>query len=148
LFNANELLNEKIGINVADIKTHEYADLMNLTEPFTAAEERVIQQNVENGYEIFLKRVADARGMTRDEVHEVAQGRVYTGEDALEAGLIDELGGLDRAAEIAAEMAGISEYTLENYPKKKGIMEVLYGSSMAKAKSVLFNWIPADIQQD
>lgn len=148
LMNARELLEDKIGLDFTDLKTHEYADLLNLTEPFTPAEQRIIQQNVENGYEIFLNRVAESRGWTRDEVHELAQGRVYTGEAALEAGLVDELGGIERAIEIAAELAEIDAYTLENYPKQKSLLELLYGNSAAKIKSIAYSWIPQSIQQD
>lgn len=142
LFNAQELLEDKFGLDFATIKTHEFADLYDLTRPFTPAESRIIQKNVDSGYEAFLSHVAESRNMTRDEVHKLAQGRVYTGAAAYEAGLIDELGTLERALEIAAEMAGIDEYGLEIYPKQKTIMEVLYGTSNAKIKAYMLSWLP------
>ena len=145
LFNAEELISDKIGIEYETIKTHEYADLLNLTRPFTPAERRIIQQNVESGYETFLKRVSDARGMSRDETHEVAQGRVYTGVAAREAGLIDEVGGLDRAIEVAADMAKIDEYRLDTYPKAEDLFESLFGSANAKMHSMLTSWMPKDV---
>ncbi|TVR28743.1 MAG: signal peptide peptidase SppA [Balneolaceae bacterium] len=148
LFNAEELLTEKMGIQYETLKTHEYADLFNLSRPFTPAEERVIQRSMENGYESFLARVAEARGMTRDEAHAVAQGRVYTGTDALEAGLVDIVGDLDRALEVAAEMAGIEEYLLDIYPKRRDLFETLFSSGNAQIRSILTSWIPKDLRDD
>ncbi|MEX0822839.1 MAG: signal peptide peptidase SppA [Balneolaceae bacterium] len=148
LFNVQELTEEKIGLDYETIKTHEYADLYDLTTPFTPAESRVIQQNVENGYEAFLDRVAEGRGMTRDEVHEVAQGRVYTGTAALEAGLVDIIGDIDRAVEVAAEMAEIEEYKLDTYPKQKDLYTTLFGAADAQLRSWMFGWVPEKIQSD
>jgi len=148
LFNAEELISDKLGIEYETIKTHEYADLLNLTRPFTPAERRIIQQNVESGYETFLKRVSDARGMSRDETHEVAQGRVYTGTAAREAGLIDEVGGLDRAIEVAADMAKIDEYRIDTYPKSEDLFESLFGSANAKMHSMLTSWMPKDVLEE
>ncbi len=148
LFNAEELISDKIGINYETIKTHEYADLLNLTRPFTPAERRIIQQNVESGYETFLSRVSEARGMSRDETHEVAQGRVYTGVAAREAGLIDEVGGLERAIEVAADMAKIDEYRLDTYPKSEDLFESLFGSANAQMHAMLTSWMPKDVLEE
>ena len=142
LFNIQELTEEKIGLDFDMVKSHEYADLLDLTDPFTPAEERIIQQNVENGYEVFLGRVAGNRGMTRDEVHEVAQGRVWTGADAQDVGLVDELGSLEDAVAMAAQMADMEEYRIENYPKQKGLFEALMEGSQAKIQAYLHSWIP------
>lgn len=81
--------------------------------------DRIIQANIEYGYERFLGIVADSRGMTRDEVDAVAQGRVWTGAQALERGLVDQLGGYDDAIAAAAERAGLEEgaYTVEVFEK-------------------------------
>lgn len=148
LFNASELLNDKIGLNYETITTHQYADLYDLSRPFTSSEKAVIQQGIENGYESFLKRVAESRGMTRDQVHEVAQGRVYTGLAAKETGLIDLVGDLDRAIEIAAEMAEIDEYLLDIYPKKRDLFETLFSSSSAQVRNMLTSWMPKDLRND
>lgn len=142
LFNVKELTEDKIGLDFEIVKTHQYADLLDLTTPFTPTEGRIIQQNVENGYEVFLNRVAEARGMTRDEVHELAQGRVWTGSAAQEVGLVDEIGSIDDAIAIAAEMAGMEEYRIENYPKQKGLFEVLMSGTEAKVYSYLNSWFP------
>jgi protease IV len=148
LFNTEELFTEKLGITYETMKTHEYADLFNLTRPFTASERAILQQNMDNGYEEFLKRVADGRGMTRDEVHEVAQGRVYTGVAAYEAGLVDVIGDLDRAIEIAAEMADIEEYTLDIYPKRRDIFETLFSSANTRMQAWMTGWMPKDLRND
>lgn len=147
LFNTQELYNDKLGIRFESMPTHEYSDLFNLTRPLTQGEQRVVQQNVDNGYESFLNVVANSRGMTRDEVHEVAQGRVWTGTDALDAGLVDVIGDLDRAIEIAAEMAGIEEYNLDIYPKRKDLFETLFGSANAHVQSMVRGWIPGPVEQ-
>jgi len=147
LFNTEELMTDKIGINYETLKTHEYADLFDLTRPFTSTEQRIIQENVESGYETFLSRVAEARGLTRDETHEVAQGRVYTGQAALDAGLIDLVGDVDKAIEIAAEMAEIEEYTLDVYPKRVDFFERLLSSSNARIKAAVTSWVPSDLMQ-
>jgi len=148
LFNVEELYNDKLGIEFETIKTHEFADIYNFTRPFTPAERRVIEENVENGYESFLEVVAKSRGMTRDEVHEVGQGRVYTGVAAKEAGLIDEVGDLDRALEIAAEKAGIEHYNLDIYPKRKDLFETLFSTANTRMNSWVRSWVPAEIQKD
>lgn len=148
MFNAEELYNDKLGIRFESLPTHEYSDLFNLTRPLTSSEARVMQKNIENGYESFLNVVAESRGMTRDEVHEVAQGRVWTGEAALEAGLIDLVGDLDYAIGIAAEMAEIEEYNLDIYPKRKDLFESLFGSANTRIESWVRSWIPGPVQQD
>ena len=148
LFNVKELTEEKIGLDFDVVKTHQYADLLDLTTPFTPAEERIIQQNVENGYEVFLNRVAEARGMSRDEVHELAQGRVWTGKDAHEVGLVDELGSLDDAISIAAEMANLDEYRIGTYPKAKGLFEMLTSGANAKINSYLNSWFAFSRSKD
>lgn len=146
LFNAQELMEEKIGLDYETMTTHEYADLYDLTEPLTQMESRIIQQNVENGYESFLKRVANARGMTRDEVHDLAQGRVYTGQAAKEVGLIDIIGDIETAIETAAEMASMEAYRLDIYPKEKGLYEAFFSTADSKVKHMVKSWLPSSVQ--
>ncbi|MDX1591939.1 MAG: signal peptide peptidase SppA [Balneolaceae bacterium] len=148
LFSFEELMEDKIGIDSELLTTHEYAALYDLSEPFTPSEESVIQESIENGYEAFLARVAENRGMTRDEADEVARGRVYTGTAALEAGLIDIIGDIDRAIEVAADMAEIETYRIDTYPKQKDIYETLFGSANAQMKAMLTSWIPSQTKED
>lgn len=148
LFNVEELYNDKLGIETETIQTHEFADIYNFTRPFTPAERQVVERNVENGYESFVGVVAESRGMTRDEVHEIAQGRVYTGIAAQEVGLVDEIGDLERALEIAAEKAGIEEYSLDIYPKRKDLFETFFSTANTKMNTWMRSWVPAEIQKE
>ena len=147
LFNTQELFNENIGIAFETFETHEYADLFDLTRPFTPSEERVIQQNVERGYETFVTRMAESRGMTYEEIDEVARGRVWTGAAAQERGLVDELGGINKAIEIAAEKAGIDTYTLDRYPKQKDIFQELFASGNAQLRTFMMSFLPEPFNQ-
>ncbi len=148
IFNANELLTEKLDLDYDIIKSHEFADLYDLTRPLTNTERDVIQRDLDISYETFLNVVAENRGMTRDEVHEVAQGRVYTGSRAAELGLVDILGDLDRALDVAAEMAGISEYKIDIYPKKEDLFQALFGAADAQVRSMMFGWIPESMRSE
>ena len=148
MFNARELTSDKLGINYETLKTHEYADLFDLSRPLTNAERSVIQQNIESGYESFLERVAEARNMTRDEVDAVARGRVYTGQAAKDAGIVDLVGDLDDALLVAAEMARIEKFRVDTYPKRKDLFESLFGSANTQLKSLMFGWIPHETRSE
>ncbi|MDR9407722.1 MAG: signal peptide peptidase SppA [Balneolaceae bacterium] len=148
LFNVQELMEEKIGINYETLKTHEYADLFDLTTPLTDDEQAIFEANIEQSYNTFLSVVAENRGMSVEQVDAVAQGRVYSGQQALEVGLVDAIGDIDDALRIAAEMAEIEDYKIETYPKKQDLFEAFFGGANAQVKSWMFGWIPRDIQSD
>ncbi len=114
--NMTELLNDKLGVNFDEVKTHPMAVGLSTNKELSDAEKELLQKGTNDIYEQFLNRVAVGRGMTRDEVHEVAQGRVWTGTKAQELGLVDVIGGIDDAVKIAGEMAGLEDYKLKNYP--------------------------------
>lgn len=124
-------LKKTLGIDHDSIKTGPFAMPLNITFEMTEAEKRKMQQNTEQSYAFFLKRVAEGRGMTVDEVHKVAQGRVWTGADALEVGLVDKIGGLDQALEAAAEKADLDDYRTVVYPKVKDPLQQLLEDLMA-----------------
>jgi len=117
--NASELMNEKIGVSLDTLNLGQYASSFNLFHDHAPKEAAILQQMTNSGYELFLKRVADGRDMTRDEVHAIAQGRVWTGEKAKELGLVDELGGLEAALAEAQKLAALDEYRVTEYPKVK-----------------------------
>lgn len=142
MFNSQEMLNDRLGITIDGVKSHDHADVLSMTRPFTPSERRAFEISVQNSYESFLNRVSESRGITRDDVHQVAQGRVWTGTDALEAGLIDVIGGLDTALELAAQMAEIEDYSVVNYPKPKSLNEVLFGSASTTVRSMIQSVIP------
>ncbi len=123
MFNAQELVEDKIGINVEVVKTNDHSDMGSTFRALTAQEREVIQQGVENVYETFVKRVADGRGMTKEAVDAIGQGRVWSGANAIEIGLIDEFGGLERAIAIAAEDAGLERYRVMDLPELKDPFE-------------------------
>lgn len=112
-------LADKIGINAQQVTTNENAIPFSLFEEMTESQESVIRESMLNVYDLFKKRVADGRGMTLDQVEEIAQGRVWTGEQGLENGLVDELGGLDAALKYAAEQVSLEEYQIKEYPEYK-----------------------------
>ena len=96
-------LTEKLGVSFDVVKTNPYADFGNLTRPMNDGEKGLMQMYVNNGYELFLTRCSDGRGISMEELDKIAQGRVWTGSTAKELGLVDELGGLDKALEIAMQ---------------------------------------------
>ena len=122
-------LTEKLGVNFDVIKTNPYADFGNLTRPMNDGEKGLMQMYVNNGYELFLTRCSDGRGISMEELDKIAQGRVWTGSTAKELGLVDELGGLDKALEIAIAKAGVDAYTVMSYPKKEGFLESLMNTN-------------------
>lgn len=134
-FNGQQLFNEKLGITFDEVKTHDHADWLLPTREFTPSEEKAMQQYIDTFYQTFIQKVADSRNMEVNDVDEHAQGRVWTGADAQEVGLVDELGGLDDALQIAAAKAGIETYNVERYPKPKTIYEMLMGSATVQAKA-------------
>jgi protease-4 len=125
LWNAKDFLNNKIGINVHGYKTNKYADLGSLYRPITKFEKEKMQNLVEKTYRTFLTRVANGRNMTTAEVDSIGQGRVWSGLNAKEIGLVDKFGGLNDAIKIAAKRARIKKYKVVEYPKKKEFMEQL-----------------------
>jgi protease IV len=114
--NAGELMKEKMGITTDVVKTNQHSDMISLTRKMTDFERDLMQQYVEDAYDVFLDRVADGRNMTKEAIDEIGQGRVWTGENALEIGLVDELGGLQRAIEIAAELSGLENFRTVDLP--------------------------------
>lgn len=115
--NMKELFNEKLGITVDVVKTNDHSDFGNPLRPLEAAEMRMLQEQIADFYQTFIEIVADGRGMSVEEVDKIARGHVYSGEDALNIGLIDEIGGLSDAIRIAAEDAGLQTYRIVKYPK-------------------------------
>lgn len=122
-------LTEKLGVNFDVVKTNPYADFGNLTRPMNDGEKGLMQMYVNKGYELFLTHCSDGRGISMEELDKIAQGRVWTGSTAKELGLVDELGGLDKALEIAIAKAGVDAYTVMNYPKKEGFLESLMNTN-------------------
>ena len=119
---------EKLGVNVEVVTDGTHADLFSPTTQFSDSARQAVLAQIDDTYERFLQVVADGRGLSRDQVHQIAQGRVWTGRQAYDNGLVDELGGLHRAIEIAKTEAGIAAetpITLVTYPQPRSFFEVL-----------------------
>lgn len=131
--NLQGFYNDKLGITFDNAATNENAGFPSVNRKMTVYEGVIMQAFVESVYQKFLKYVSEARNMTVEEVDEIAQGRVWSGTDAKEIGLIDDFGGLDDAIILAAEMAEVEEYKILSLPKQKDpfqqIMDELMGKS-------------------
>jgi protease-4 len=123
LMNAQKLFNNKLGISIDTVKSNKFADLGTPFRPLTEGERSIIQEGVNEIYFTFIEKVAEGRGMTTAEVDSIGQGRVWSGEDALEIGLVDVLGGVGDAIEIAANMAEVENYRVIEYPAQKDPFE-------------------------
>jgi len=112
-------LNEKLGLSYDGVKTNKMSDAISINRAFTPEERGLMQNYVNRGYELFVKRCANGRKMTTDQIKAVAEGRVWTGEDAIKIGLVDKIGGLNDAIAIAAKQAKIDAYNINTYPEKE-----------------------------
>ena len=128
--NAGELLGETLGITTDVVKTNEHSDMPSLTRPMSPFERNLMQSFIEETYALFVSRVADGRKMESAAVDSIGQGRVWSGENALNIGLVDELGGLDKAVEMAADLAGLENYRTVSLPELSDpFTEMLKGGS-------------------
>lgn len=121
----SELMTKKIGLKFDVVNTNKMSDIGNMARPFNAAESAQMQKMINRGYDLFTKRVADGRGMAQDSVKMIAEGRVWTGEQGLSIGLVDELGNLDDAIVYAAKMAKVEKYHTAPYPAADNPFEQL-----------------------
>ena len=131
--NVTGLVN-KLALTTDVVKTNTYSDMGDLTRPMTEGEKALIQAHVERGYQTFLTRCADGRGMTTDEINTIGQGRVWTGEQAKERGLVDELGGIELAISSAAELAKLDKYEVKAVSNKKDFFEEIFSSKLEEMK--------------
>ncbi|WP_373523156.1 signal peptide peptidase SppA, partial [Aquiflexum sp.] len=127
-FNAQGFLNNKLGITTDVVKTGEFSDFLSPTRKVSEMEKVIFQGQVEEGYDIFLSRVADGRNKSKEEIMKIASGRVWTGNQALQNGLVDVLGSLEDAIQIAADKAEVSDdFRVIYYPQEKPWFERLLG---------------------
>jgi protease IV len=126
LFDASEFMENKLGITSEEIKTGDYGEMITISRPLTDAEKNVWQSRTEDIYETFTGKAAEGRKTSKEEIKKVASGRVWTGTQAKDRGLVDVLGGYDDAIRIAAEKAGIADdYRVKLYPRMKTFYEQL-----------------------
>lgn len=126
IFNIKDFLENKLGITTDNVKTGHFSDLYSMTGPLNEFEKKYIQKGTDQAYKAFISKAAADRSMEIDEMEPFASGRIWTGDEALENGLIDILGDLDDAIAIAAEKAGVAEdYRIRVYPILKDPFEEL-----------------------
>ncbi|MFM8741859.1 MAG: signal peptide peptidase SppA [Cytophagales bacterium] len=124
LFDMSSFLGNKIGITFDEVKTGDVGELVTVTRPLTEQEKRIWQKRTDTIYDTFTSKAAVGRKMNVADLRKVASGRVWTGTQGKERGLVDELGGFDDAVKIAAEKAGIgTNYRIKYYPKQKTFFE-------------------------
>ena len=123
--NMENLLTDKLGLHFETVKTNKFADMGNRTRSFNSEEKAAMQNYINQGYKLFVQRCAEGRGMTTEAIEKIAEGRVWTGAAAKELGLVDELGGLDKAVDIAAEKAGVESYSIISYPSESNFLSTL-----------------------
>ena len=128
-------MTDKIGINAEQVTTHENAMGYSIFEPLSRGFEKSVKTTIEKIYHTFKSRVAEGRSLSMEMVEEIAQGRVWSGKDAIEIGLVDELGGLMKAITTAAELAEIEKYNLIDYPKFDDDLESILLSAFSKVKT-------------
>ena len=124
LFPNIEKLANRHGITFDGVKTSRFADLFSISRPKTVEEMGLFQDLTDSIYNHFVVKVGEGRGLSQERVEEIAQGRIWTGADALEVGLVDKIGGLDAAIREAADLASLGEdWILSQYPKKLDFAE-------------------------
>lgn len=125
---ASGLITQKLGVTFDEVKTNRNSTFGNLmARPLNNEETQLLQGYINRGYNLFRKRVADGRKMSTDKVENIAQGRVWLGNDALKIHLVDQLGGLDDAVTKAAQLAKVTDYHTTNYPAPLDWMDQLIG---------------------
>lgn len=127
---ASLLMKDKLGLRFDGVKTNAHSDFGSTSRPFNASETAMLQSYVDRGYDLFTTRVSEGRHISKQKVDEIAQGRVWTGEDALKIKLVDRLGNLDDAVEEAAKRAGVKKYHAVHYPEAKEWWEEILDSKM------------------
>ena len=123
--NTSGLFN-KLALTTDVVKTNTYADLGDPSRPMTADEQALVQASIERGYDVFLTRCAEGRGMSKEDIDAIGQGRVWTGRQAYELGLVDELGGINDAIELAVELSDVVNYTIVHVSTATDFMKELF----------------------
>jgi protease-4 len=136
LFNVENFLKNKLGMTTDNVKTSKYADIGYPTHAVSEFERKVIQNSVERGYNIFTSKAAQGRDMPVEDLKKIASGRVWTGLEAKENGLVDVLGGLDDAILIAAKAAKVEkDYRIKYLPVQKTFIQELFSDMSDEAEA-------------
>ena len=125
-FTAEELLTEKLKLHFDNVKTNKFSNMGEPYRSLSEEEKEVFQVSVKNTYNDFINHVSDARNMTIEEVDQIGQGRVWTGLRGIEIGLVDSIGGLKDAIQIAAQLAELEEFSIVEFPKSKNSFDAFF----------------------
>lgn len=139
ILNMQEMLENKLGVTMDRVKTNNFSDLGSFTRPLSIQERAIIQSKIESIYDTFITHVSNGRDLSKSTVDSIGQGRVWTGEDAKMLGLVDELGGLEKAIDIAAKMANLENYRITNLPKLKNPLEEIIEDFGGQVKHRVLN---------
>jgi protease-4 len=143
--NIGNMLDHKLGITFDRYETHEHADFLSINKSFDAVEMQKMNDMIIGIYDDFLNRVAEGRKLSVSQVDSMARGRVWTGEDALKMGLVDELGDLQKAIEHAANLASLgSDYHLKTLPKMESPFELMLSDAAEARQDLLLKEISGD----
>lgn len=138
-------LTQKIGLTFDNVKTNKFSDFGDITRPMTADEKAIIQQYIERGYDLFLTRCSTGRNIPKEKLAQIAEGRVWTGNQALENGLVDAIGGMDDAILEAAKTTHLTEYKVAEYPKLPSPFEAFMQSQQdGIAASIVKEYLGTD----
>ena len=129
----SQLLTQKLGVKFSEVKTNKHSAFGAMSRPLNAEETALLEQYIDRGYKLFRKRVADGRKLSVEQVEEIAQGRVWLGNDALPIKLVDAVGSLDDAVKKAAELAKLKEYRATSYPEEEDWLSDLFNSVTKKS---------------
>jgi protease-4 len=136
LFDASDFLRNKLGITFDEVRTGEFGEMITLTRPLSDAEKQFWQKRTEEIYETFTRKAAEGRRVSQQTIKQVAGGRVWTGDQALDRKLVDVLGGLDDAVQLAAQAAGIGDdFRIRYYPRRRPFIEQVLSSLEGTAES-------------
>ena len=130
--NFEGFLNDKLGLTFDEVKTNKNSDFGTLSKPLSPYQMTMMQKHVTETYDNFITLVSETRDLRKTFVDSIAQGRVWSGTDALEIGLVDELGGIDKAIAYAADKAGLTSYSIKEFPKQKDPFEDLFKTETQK----------------
>ena len=133
------------GVNAEQVMTNKQSMGYSPFEPVSNDFRNEVKSSIKQIYDTFLKRVSNGRGMSKEEVHEIAQGRVWSGKKAKEIGLIDHLGGMDIALERASKLADIEDYKISVYPKYIEDLETIYEELFSGPFGKIKNKLPSEI---
>ena len=130
--NFEGFFNDKLGLTFDEVKTNKNADFGTLSKPLSPYQMTMMQKHVTDTYDDFITLVSETRDLRKTFVDSIGQGRVWSGTDAIEIGLVDELGGIDKAIAYAADKAGLTSYSIKEFPKQKDPFEDLFKTETQK----------------